>query len=70
MINTEKKKNEKNIMNSTHITYEVMYNMCYLIIFFFAVRQKKYFFLPRQAKSESSTPLGLTNSPESDPGVT
>ena len=40
----KRKHNEKIIMNSTHITYEVMYNMCYLTKFFIALRQKKYFF--------------------------
>ena len=39
----KRKHNEKIIMNSTHITYELIYNMCYLIIFFFALRLKKYF---------------------------
>ena len=32
----KRKHNDKIIMNSTHITYEVMNSMCYLIIFFFA----------------------------------
>ena len=40
----KRKHNEKIIMNSTHITYEVMYNMCYLIIFFFYFDKKNIFF--------------------------
>ena len=30
---SKRKRNEKISMNSPHITYEVMYNMCYWIIF-------------------------------------
>ena len=63
-----RKNNENIIMNSTYITYEVMYNMCYLI-FFFCIAIIKIFFLLRQAKSEN-TPLGLRNSPGRDPGMT
>ena len=39
----KRKHNEKIIMNSTHITYELIYNMCYLIIFFFRIAIKKIF---------------------------
>ena len=67
----KRKHNEKVIMNITHITYEVMYNIWYSIIIYFELRLKKYFFfLPQQAKSESNTPLRLRNSPRRDPGVT
>ena len=60
----KRKHNEKVIMNSTNITYEVMYSMCYLINFFFALRLKKFCFLPRQGKSESNMPLNLVSSQE------
>ena len=58
----KRKHNEKIIMNSTHIKYKEIYNMCYLTMFYFRFEnQKKFFFLPRQAKSERNTPLELRN---------
>ena len=63
----KRKHNEKIIMNSTHITYELIYNMCYLIIFFFALRLKKYFLFTPAGEIRKQYAAG--NSPGRDPGV-
>ena len=42
--------NEKIIMNSTHITYKVKYNMSYLIIFFSHSDKKNIFFFTPAGK--------------------
>ena len=59
MINTEK----ENIMKNHYeeYTYYIRSNVKYVLFdnFFFALRLKKYFLQPRQAKSESNKPLDL-----------